>query len=110
MNAVVKIASKQVRVEKGKRVRVPKLELEKGCRHQFKGVMLVSQDGDVRTGNPYIQGASVEATVLEHVCADKIIIYKMKRRKKYRCRSGHRQKYTELQVEDIILPDLSFTK
>ena len=110
MYAVVKIASEQVRVAKGERVRVPKLELDEGSRHQFKEVMLVSQDDEVRIGDPLIDGASVEATVVEHGSAQKIVVYKMRRRKKYRRRNGHRQNYTELMVEDIILPDLSVSK
>lgn len=110
MSAVVKIASKQIQVEMGKRVRVPKLKLEKGSKHQFKGVMLVCEEGDVRIGNPFIEGASVEATVVGHGCADKIIVFKMKRRKKYRRRNGHRQSYTELMVEKISLLELSVEK
>ena len=110
MYAVVKISSEQIQVVKGKRVRVPKLELDQGSRHQFKEVMLVSQDDEVRIGNPLIDGASVEATVVEHGCAQKIVVYKMRRRKKYRRRNGHRQNYTELMVEDIILPDSNTSK
>ena len=110
MRAVVKIASKQIQVEKGKRVLVPKLKLEEGSKHQFKGVMLVCEEGVVSIGNPFIEDALVEATVVGHGGADKIVVYKMRRRKKYRRRNGHRQDYTELMVEKISLPELSFEK
>ena len=103
MYAVVKIADKQVQVNKGLRLKVPKLDLEEGTTHRFTDVLLVSEDGETHIGSPLIPGAAVEATVLGHGRGKKVIVFKMKRRKKYRRRNGHRQDYTEIEVGDIQL-------
>ena len=103
MYAVVKIAGKQVQVNRGGRVRVPKLDLEEGSQHQFTDVLLVSNEGETQVGTPLVEGAVVEATVVGHGRGEKIIVFKMKRRKTYRQRNGHRQDYTEIQVDDIVL-------
>ena len=104
MYAVVEIAGKQVQVSKGLRLKVPKLNLEEGAKHRFPNVLLVSAEGETQIGNPHVSGAAVDATVLGHGRGKKIIVFKMKRRKKYRRRNGHRQDYTEIEVEDIQLP------
>ena len=67
-------------------------------------MLLVSAEGETQIGNPHVSGAAVDATVLGHGRGKKIIVFKMKRRKKYRRRNGHRQDYTEIEVEDIQLP------
>ncbi|NKB71527.1 MAG: 50S ribosomal protein L21 [Candidatus Latescibacteria bacterium] len=103
MYAVVNIAGKQVQVDKGKRLRVPKLNLEEGAKHQFTQVQLVADGEQIHVGRPTLEGAAVDATVLGHGRAKKVIVFKMKRRKKYRRRNGHRQDYTEIQVDDIQL-------
>ena len=103
MYAVVNIAGKQVQVDKGKRLRVPKLNLEEGAKHQFTDVQLVADGEQIHIGHPTLEGAAVDATVLGHGRAKKVIVFKMKRRKKYRRRNGHRQDYTEIQVDDIQL-------
>ena len=105
MYAVVKIAGEQVRVEKGQRVRVAKLQAEEGNAQQFTEVLLVSDEGDTKVGSPTVEGASVSATVVGHGRDKKIVVFKMKRRKTYRNRNGHRQDYTEIQIEDIVLPN-----
>tara|TARA_Y100000588_G_scaffold288567_1_gene306974 strand:- start:180 stop:494 length:315 start_codon:yes stop_codon:yes gene_type:complete len=103
MYAVVKIAGKQVQVNKGDRVRVPKLNVEEGSQHQFADVLLVSNEGETQVGTPVVEGAAVAATVVGHGRGEKIVVFKMKRRKNYRRRNGHRQDYTEIQVDDIVL-------
>ena len=103
MHAVVKIAEKQVQVSKGLRLKVPKLDLAEGDTHRFTDVLLVSEDGQTHIGNPLVSGAAVEATVLGHGRGKKVIVFKMKRRKTYRRRNGHRQDYTEIEVADIQL-------
>jgi len=105
MFAVVRIAGKQVRVSKGLRLRVPKLAVEAGSKCRFAEVLLISNEGEIRVGDPLIEGAAVETTVLAHVRGEKVEIFKMRRRKNYRRHNGHRQYYTEVQVEDIILPN-----
>ena len=103
MYAIVKIAGQQIRAEKGTKVMVPKLDLAEGTRHRFAEVMLVIQEGQTQIGQPLVAGAAVEATVVGHGRDEKIEIYKMRRRKNYRRRKGHRQYYTELKIEDILL-------
>ena len=102
MFAVVDIAGKQLRVDKGQRVRVPKLDFEEGSTQRFTDVLLVADDGDVRVGTPHVDGAAVEGTVVAHGRGDKVIVFKKKRRKKYRRRNGHRQDYTEIVVDEIV--------
>ena len=101
MFAVVEIAGKQMRVEKGATVRVPLLDAEEGSKHSFGDVLLVSGEGKTQVGQPHVGGASVEATVVGHGRDAKVIVFKMKRRKKYRRRNGHRQDFTQLQIDDI---------
>ena len=105
MYAVVRIADKQVRVNKGLRLRVPKLDLEEGASHKFEDVLLVSNEGQTQLGAPTVEGASIEAKVLAHGRDKKVVVFKMKRRKNYRRRNGHRQDYTEIQIENIVLPN-----
>jgi len=105
MYAVVRIAGEQVRVDKGQRLRVPKLDLAEGTQQEFTNVLLVSKEGETFVGTPTVEGASVRATVVGHGRGEKIVVFKMKRRKKYRRRRGHRQDYTEIQVDDIALPN-----
>jgi large subunit ribosomal protein L21 len=105
MYAVLKIADQQVKVNKGLRLKVPKLDIEEGTKHQFSDVLLVSNEDGTIIGDPLVQGASVEATVVGHGRDKKVVVFKMKRRKKYRSRNGHRQYYTEIQVDDISLPN-----
>ena len=95
----------RVRVEKGQRVRVPKLQVEEGNSQEFTEVLLVSDEGDTKVGSPTVEGASVSATVVGHGRDKKVVVFKMKRRKTYRNRNGHRQDFTEIQIEDIVLPN-----
>lgn len=105
MYAVVKIAGTQVQVSKGQQVRVPRLTLEPGVAQVFPEVLLVSSEEQTLVGQPTVVGASVQATVVGHGRGPKIVIFKMKRRKKYRRRTGHRQDFTEIRVEEIVLPN-----
>jgi len=106
MYAVVRVAGQQVRATVGERVRVPRLSLEEGTQQDFSDVLLVTtDDGETRVGTPTVEGAVVRATVREHGRGKKIVVFKMKRRKGYRRRNGHRQGYTEIIVDDIVLPN-----
>jgi len=101
--AVVRIGGMQYRVSPQERVRVPKLQVEEGQALELKEVLLVGRDDGVLVGTPLVPRASVRARVLEHGKGKKVIVFKMKRRKKYRRKRGHRQPYTELLIEDIVL-------
>ena len=105
MYAVVNIAGHQIKVDKGQGLRVPRLQAEEGSTQEFTDVLLISGDDETRIGSPTVEGASVSATVVGHSRGDKIVVFKKKRRKKYRRRNGHRQDYTEIRVEDIVLPN-----
>lgn len=105
MYAVIKVAGQQIRVEKGQTIRVPKLDAGAGDVQEFTDVLLVSDEGNSQVGLPTIEGALVSAKVLGHVRGEKIIVFKMRRRKTYRNRNGHRQDFTEVIIEDIILPN-----
>ena len=103
MYAVVKIAGEQVRVDKGQRLRVPRLDLEEGVKKEFTEVLLVSGDGETLVDTPTVKGAAVQATIVGHGRGKKIVVFKMKRRKTFRRRNGHRQDFTEIQVDEIVL-------
>jgi len=101
MYAVVRTGGKQVRVSPGDAVRVEKLEGNVGDRIELSEVLLVAGEGDARIGTPLVEGAKVVGTITAQDRGEKIIIFKMKRRKGYRRKSGHRQFYTELRVDAI---------
>lgn len=102
MYAIVDIAGKQFKVEGQKKVYVPLLDKEVGATITFDQVLLVADDQSKTTvGTPTVKNASVEATVLAHVKADKIRIFKYKRRKGFRRTQGHRQQYTQVLINSI---------
>jgi large subunit ribosomal protein L21 len=102
MYAVIQNGGKQYRVAPGDVIRVEKLEAEAGQSVDLNPVLMVSDDqGDARIGNPILTGASVTAKVRSHGRADKIKVFKMRRRKHYRKTTGHRQYYTELEITGI---------
>ena len=101
MYAVVRTGGKQVRVTPGQAVRVEKLEGEVGDSVSFDEVLLVGGEGDTRVGQPLVEGAKVAGKITAQGRGDKIVIFKMKRRKNYRRKAGHRQAYTEVLVDAI---------
>ena len=105
MYAVVDIAGQQVQVEEGATIRVPLLDAEAGAKQTFTDVLLLRSDAQTHVGSPHVEGASVEATVVGHGRGDKVIVFKMKRRKNYRRRNGHRQDYTEIKIDGIVAPN-----
>ncbi len=102
MYAVVDIAGSQYKVEEGDHIRVARRDAEAGDSLTFSNVLLVGGSDDVKVGTPLVEGAAVEARVKGHGLADKVTVFKMKRRKNYRRKRGHRQSYTDLQVEKIV--------
>ena len=101
MFAVVEIAGKQFKVVKSDKVKVPRLEAEVGKTVTFQKVLLVSDNGTVKVGNPAVEGAKVEAKVLSHGKDEKVIVFKKKRRKGYRVKRGHRQDFTQIEITGI---------
>ena len=102
MYAIVEIAGQQVKVEKGRKAYVHRLENAEGESVSFDKVLLIDNDGAVKVGTPVVEGASVKATVLEHVKGDKVLVFKKKRRKSYQKMNGHRQYLTKIQIEEVI--------
>jgi large subunit ribosomal protein L21 len=101
MYAIVDIAGQQFKVEKGKKIFVNRLEGEKGASLDFSKVLLTDDNGSVKVGTPYVDGASVKATILDHVKADKVLVFKKRRRKGYQKLNGHRQCLTQILIDEI---------
>ena len=101
MYAVIQDRGKQYFVKPGERVRVDRRSEAPGERIVFDRVLLVGGTDAVQAGAPLVEGVTVEATVIGEVKDRKIIVFKKKRRKMYRRKQGHRQRYTDLQVESI---------
>jgi large subunit ribosomal protein L21 len=100
MYAVIRTGGKQYRVEEGARIRVEKLAGEVGSEITLDDVLMLGGE-TVKIGTPQVSGASVKAEIVAQDRAKKIIVFKMKRRKNYRRKNGHRQPYTELLVKSI---------
>jgi large subunit ribosomal protein L21 len=90
-------------VTPGQTLRLEKLTGEPGSRVQLRDVLVVENDGKFQAGNPLLANAKVEAIVLEHDRAKKIIVFKKKRKKQYRRTRGHRQDFTAVRIESITL-------
>ena len=101
MYAIVEIAGQQFKVSKDLKVYVHRLTNEEGSKVSFDKVLLLDDNGNVTLGAPAIEGASVEAKVLQHLKGDKVIVFKKKRRKGYKKRNGHRQYLTQIVIETI---------
>jgi large subunit ribosomal protein L21 len=103
MYAIIRTGGKQFRAEPGKTLRIPSITVEAGETVTFDDVLLGASDDDVKFGAPLLDGAAVTAEVVKHGKGDKIIIFKHKRRKNYRRKQGHRQKFTEVRISEINL-------
>ena len=101
MHAVVEIAGKQYKVAPKDTIYVPSLKEKVGSKVRFTKVLLTSSDKDISVGHPLVAGVSVEATVLENVKGEKVIVFKKKRRKNYRVKRGHRQGYSKIEITNI---------
>lgn len=101
MYAVVRIAGKQVTVEPDHTIHVPRLDAEVGSTVSCDDVLLYADGEDIRVGRPRLDGISVTAEVVKHDREPKIVVFKMKRRKNYRRKNGHRQGYTLLKITGI---------
>lgn len=102
MYAVVSCGGKQYCISPGDILQVEKLDKALNEKVELDQVLLISEDADLQVGNPFIKGAKVVCTLIEERKGKKVIIFKMKRRKGYRRKKGHRQLYNFLKVEDIV--------
>ncbi len=101
MYAVIKTGVKQYKVAAGDKLKVEKLAGDVGSKVVIDKVLLVADGDSVTIGAPLVAGAKVSATVVSHGRGDKVMIFKMRRRKHYRKTQGHRQSYTEIQIDKI---------
>ena len=101
--AIIRTGGKQFRVEPGKKYRFPTIVGEAGGSIEFNDVLLGSDGQSVKTGVPALSGAKVTGEIVKHGLGDKIIVFKMKRRKNYAKKQGHRQGFTEVRINDITL-------
>ena len=101
MYAIIESCGKQYKVAEGDVVFFEKLDAEEGKKVTFDKVILVSEEGKVQVGAPYVKGVKVEGKVVSHGKAKKIIVFKMKAKKNYRRKQGHRQPYTKVEITTI---------
>ena len=101
MYAVIKSGGKQHKVSEGEEILLEKLSLDEGDIIEFSEVLAVNKDGNLNVGKPLLEGAVVKGKVLNHLKTKKITVIKMKRRKDYRKKQGHRQNLTKVKIESI---------
>ena len=102
MYAVVATGGKQYKVSEGDILRVEKLAGDVGETVSLDQVLMVSDGEDVRIGRPLVENAAVNASIVEQGKAKKILVFKYKRRKRYRKKQGHRQSFTAIKIDNII--------
>jgi large subunit ribosomal protein L21 len=101
MYAVIKTGGKQYKVAAGEKLKIEQIPADIGSEITIDQVLAVGMGDTIKFGAPLVEGATVLATVLAHGRHDKVKIFKMRRRKHYQKRQGHRQNYTELQIVSI---------
>jgi large subunit ribosomal protein L21 len=101
MYAVINTGGKQYKVQQGETLRIEKIAGEIGSKVTFDRVLMVADGENVRVGQPIIDKAAVQASIVEQDKAKKILVFKYKRRKRYRRKQGHRQPYTAIRIDGI---------
>jgi large subunit ribosomal protein L21 len=101
MYAVIKTGGKQYRVTAGEKLKIEQIPAGVGAQIVLDQVLMVGEGDGVKVGRPLVAGASVSATVVAHGRHDKVKIFKMRRRKHYQKHQGHRQNFTEIQINEI---------
>jgi large subunit ribosomal protein L21 len=99
--AIFRALGKQFRAEKGKTLKLPLMVAEPGAKITFDEVLLSSDGTTITAGAPLVKGAKVTAEVVGHGKDEKLYVFKFKRRKNYRRKTGHRQKHTEVRITDV---------
>jgi len=100
--AIVESGGKQYKAVEGETIEVDLLPLEAGNLVELGQVLLVASDGNVSVGTPTVSGATVKATVVDHIKGRKVLVFKYKSRVRYRRKKGHRQHYTRLKINEIV--------
>ena len=102
--AIVRSGGKQYRVEVGSKINVERLTAAEGDKVELPDVLLLADGGQVTAGNPTVAGAKVTAQVVEQGRGPKAVVFKYKAKVRYRKRTGHRQRFTRLAIEEIVAP------
>ena len=110
MYAIVEIAGQQFKVQKNDEIFVNRMDVEPGTKVEFKEVLLVDNNGTVSIGMPHVEDSKVSGKVLEHARADKVIVFKKKRRKGFQKETGHRQDLSKILIESITLKGVTKEK
>ena len=103
MYAIVESGGKQYKSVPGSMIEVDRLQMEEGTQINLDKVFLIADGEDIHVGTPTVEGASVKATIVEHFKGRKIIVFKYIPRKRYRRKQGHRQQYTRLLIDEILV-------
>ena len=101
MYAVIKTGGKQYKVVAGERLKIETIPADVGAEITFDQVLAIGVGADLKVGTPLVVGAAVVATVLSHGRHDKVRIFKMRKRKHYQKRQGHRQNFTEIRISAV---------
>jgi large subunit ribosomal protein L21 len=102
--AVLENGGKQYKAFEGEKLEVDLLPVEIGSKKTFENVLLLVNDDDTQVGSPYLDGVSVDCTVVEHFKGEKLTIFKYRAKQRFRVKTGHRQKYTRVIVDSIVFP------
>ena len=103
MYAIIESGGRQYRAEEGHSFSVEKLPYEVGQQIELDKVLLLANDDEVKIGQPVVDGVTIKATVVEQYRGKKILVWKYKPKKRYRRRQGHRQYYTRLRIDEIVI-------
>jgi large subunit ribosomal protein L21 len=101
MYAVIKTGGKQHKVSEGDVIAIEKINGDKGDAIVFDQILMVEKDGDIRIGRPVVEGAKVTGEILTQTKGDKLIVFKMKKRKGFHKKNGHRQQLTSMRIKEI---------
>ncbi len=102
MFAIVEIAGQQFKVEKDQLIYVHRLDNKEGEKVEFDNVYLLDNDGKIKIGTPKLKNTKIKAKVVTHLKADKVMVFKKKRRKGYQVLNGHRQLLTQIKIDEIV--------
>lgn len=103
MYAIVEVGGQQFKVAKDDVILAPKIEGQQGETVALDRVMMIADENGIKVGNPVISGAEVKASILGFTRGKKVVIFKKKRKEGYKVKKGHRQDYTRLKIEDIVV-------
>jgi large subunit ribosomal protein L21 len=103
MYAVIKTGGKQHRVSEGDVIAIEKINGDKGDAVVFEQVLMVEKEGDIRIGRPLVDGAKVTGEIVAQTKGDKLVVFKMKKRKGFSKKNGHRQLLTRMKIKEIFI-------